>query len=74
MEKKVKRPYNKWSQGALDVLCRSITNEEDDNIKKIQFILKFIEGFERKESTICWQIAKQRILYGLDPKYTSKNI
>ena len=74
MEKKVKRPYNKWSQDSLDVICSFITKNEDHNILKLKFILRFIEGFERSESTICWQVAKQRILYGLDPIYTSSKI
>lgn len=74
MEKKVKRPYNKWSQDSLDVICSFITKSEDYNIPKLKFILRFVEGFERSESTICWQVAKQRILYGLDPIYTSSKI
>ena len=74
MEKKVKRPYNRWSQDSLDVICSFITKSEDHNISKLKFILRFIEGFERSESTICWQVARQRILYGLDPIYTSSKI
>jgi len=74
MEKIVKRVYNKWSQESIDVVCSFITKGEDYNIIKLQFILKIIEGFERSHSTICWQIAQQRKLYGLHPKYTSNNI
>lgn len=74
MENNTKRPYNKWSQEAIDVVCSFITKEEDSNITKLQFILRFIEGFERKESTIYWQVAKQRKLYGLDAKYVGDSI
>jgi hypothetical protein len=74
MENKLKRPYNKWSQESLDVVCSFITRGEDSNISKLQFILRFVEGFSRSESTICWQVARQRMLYGLEPRYTTKNI
>jgi hypothetical protein len=45
MENKLKRPYNKWSQESLDVVCSFITRGEDSNISKLQFILRFVEGF-----------------------------
>ena len=74
METKVKRAYNKWSIEAVDVVCSFITKGQDYNIPKLKFFLRIVEGFDRTDSTICWQVAKQRKLYGLDPIYTSKNI
>ena len=74
MKKGEKRPYNKWSQESLDVVSSFISKGEDSNILKLQFILRFVEGFTRSQSTICWQLARQRMLWGLDPIYTTKKI
>tara|TARA_Y100000389_G_C17422744_1_gene497700 strand:- start:1413 stop:1649 length:237 start_codon:yes stop_codon:yes gene_type:complete len=73
-EVKQKRVYRKWSEEALDIVGAFITKEEDLNIDKLKFVLKFVEGFERTESTICWQVDKQRITYGMKPKFTGKNV
>jgi hypothetical protein len=54
MKKVVKRSYNKWSQESLDVVSSFISKGEDSNILKLQFILRFVEGFTRSHSTICW--------------------
>ncbi len=74
MKKLVKRPYNKWSEEAIDVICSFITKEEDENLPKLRFILRIVEGFERKPSSIYWQVAKQRKRYGLNPKYAGYSV
>jgi len=74
MEKSVKRSYKRWSEEAIDVICSFIVREEDSNMPKLRFILRIIEGFERKPSSIYWQLAKQRKKYGLTPKYAGDSV
>lgn len=74
MKKTVKRAYNKWTEEAIDVVCTFIAREEDSNMPKLRFILRIVEGFERKPSTIYWQLAKQRKRYGLNAKYTGDSV
>ena len=71
--KNVKRPYNKWSQSSLNVVFKFI-NQNDDDINKLQQNLKICDGIKRTISSICWQVAKQRMIMGLEPKYTKNNI
>jgi hypothetical protein len=73
METLVKRPYNKWSENAKNIVDIFIDNSIN-NTPILQNVLEVVEGFERTQSTICWQVSKQCIKRGLTPPYTSPNI
>jgi hypothetical protein len=73
MEKREKRPYNKWSESAKRIVDVFI-DTSNNNTLILQSVLGIVEGFERTESTICWQLSKQCVKRGVTPPYTTCRI